>query len=177
VVAIFGRKTARRRPRSVVRQGLAIPDFGAPIDCTPWVLGDLWPDELGTVTAETATLADYLNSDLRRIADAANDKLQAIGRAGLVGPQRQAAETRAVGAARVFAALRIESTLRQLCNEAVPSRAAYLGLRRAQPPTQTIPEPPTGEPAEVNCPAEPQSDEQRLRRLLDFVARQEPRLR
>lgn len=176
-MAIFGRKTTRRRLRRAARQARAIPDLGAPADCAPWVLGDLWPAELQQVTAETASLAGYLNSDLRRIADSANDKLQAISRDGLVGPVRQAAETRVISAARAFATLRIESTLRQLRNETAPSPTEHPGVHRAPPPTEAIPKPLIDEPAELNYPAEAQTDEQLLRRLLEFVARQEPRLR
>ncbi|MGH3563289.1 MAG: DUF5631 domain-containing protein [Mycobacterium sp.] len=240
-MAIFGRKTARQRLRRAARQSLTIPAFSAPVDCTPWVLGDLWPAELATITAETATLAEYLDADLQRIANSANEKLQAISRAGLAGLARQAAEARVINVARAFAVLRVESTVRQLRKEALEFRVEHLSLNPAEQTPQEAPdtterllvdsaeyrpteqhterhlspppppaadpevivpgprharypsdlvvienveEAPTDEPAEAESgaettdePAESESGEQRLRRLLEFVARQEPGLR
>jgi hypothetical protein len=63
-VAIIGRIWARQRLRKAARESLTIPAFSSPIDCTPWVLGGLWPAELSTITAETATLAADLKDDL-----------------------------------------------------------------------------------------------------------------
>jgi hypothetical protein len=180
---------ARQRLRSAARQSLTVPAFSAPADCTPWVIGDLWPAELANATGETVALAEYLNADLQRIADTANAKLQEISRGELAGSQREAAQARVVNIARAYAVLRVESTLRQLRDEPPQSQAEYLGVTSARPaeppqppaPVQTVPpvDPadarPT-EPAEIVLSAA-QSDDQLLRRLLEFVARQEPRLR
>ncbi|HET9876958.1 MAG TPA: hypothetical protein VFQ37_14540, partial [Mycobacterium sp.] len=138
-MAIFGRKTARRRLRTAARQSLAMPAFSAPVDCTTWVLDGLWPAELAAITPETATLAEYLNADLQRIAHSANDKLQAISRSGLAGRARQAAETRVINVARAFAVLRVESTVRQLHQEALQFRAEQFSLN---------PVPQVGDPVE-----------------------------
>lgn len=106
--------TARQRLRRATRESLAIPAFSSPIDCTPWVTGGLWPAELSTVTAETATLAEYLKADLQRIANGANDELKTLKRAGMTDPARQAAEARVIGEARARAGRRVESTIRYL---------------------------------------------------------------
>ena len=121
-MAIFGRRSARQRLRSAARESLRIPAFSTPVDCSAWVLGGLWPIELATLTPETAPLADYLSADLQRIANSANDKLYAIGRSGLAGQARQAAEARVINVARAFAVLRVESTVRQLHNEPLEFR-------------------------------------------------------
>lgn len=173
-------------------------------------MGGLWPAELAKVTPETALLADYLNADLRRIADSANEKLHAIGRSGLAGQDRQAAEARVVNVARAFAVLRVESTVRQLHREALDLGTEYLGLNPvstpvestepvAEQPRHRLPEPVGAGPADppvTQVKAEPvpvaldpvpapppvvpevtESDDQRLQRLLAFVARQQPGLR
>lgn len=106
--------TARQRLRRATRESLAIPAFSSPIDCTPWVTGGLWPAELSTVTAETATLAEYLKADLERIANGANDQLKMLKRAGMTDPARQAAEARVIEEARGRAVRRVESTIRYL---------------------------------------------------------------
>lgn len=106
--------TARQRLRRATRESLAIPAFSSPIDCTPWVTGGLWPAELSTVTAETATLAEYLKADLQRIASGANDQLKMLKRAGMTDPARQAAEARIIEEARGRAVRRVESTIRYL---------------------------------------------------------------
>jgi hypothetical protein len=155
------------------RQSLAIPAFSGPADCTRWVLDDLWPAELTTVTAETATLADYLNVDLQRIVNSANEKLYAISQAGLADPARQAAEAQVIDDARAFAVHRVESTVRQLRTQAVEFPTQYLSPVLAETPTDEPAEP---EPAPV-VDDEPVSGERWLRRLLEFVARQEPGLR
>jgi hypothetical protein len=113
-VAIFGRITARQRLRRASRESLTIPAFSSPIDCTPWVTGGLWPAELSTITAETATLAEYLKADLQRIAHGANDQLKTLKRAGMTEPARQSAEARVIDEARVSAVRRVESTVRYL---------------------------------------------------------------
>lgn len=209
-----------------------MPTFSAPLDCTPWVTGGLWPAELLPGSAETATLAEYLKVDLQRIATSANEDLRAIGRAGMAYPVRRDAEARVIDEARSLAVRRVESTMRQLrqMRQHSPPAARFganrLDLEKTQvipairdaPPravdldkTQVIPavrdEPPadpilpvtepTPPPAEPTPPsadstppaaeptpvpadvAEPRpaaNDEQRLQRLLAFVARQEPRL-
>lgn len=130
-MAIFGRRTARQRLRRATQQSLTIPAFSTPTDCTPWVLGGLWPAELETVTAETATLAQYLKNDLQRIADSANEKLRGLRQAGLPEPLRQSEEARVMNVARAFAVLRVESTVRQLRKEALGFSAEYLSLSAA----------------------------------------------
>jgi len=205
-VAIFGRNTARQRLRRATRDSLAIPTFSSPVDCTPWVIGGLWPAELSTASAETATLAEYLNADLRRIASSANDELRIIRRSGMGDSARQAEEARVVNEARGRAERRVESMVRQLRAEAAggrarPPRHAVRGSRPADidktqvipavrpveaPEIAEIPENVTNVAApqvETTAPPEapqaiaaPESDAERLRRLVAFVARQEPRL-
>ncbi len=91
-----------------------MPAFSSPTDCTPWVIGGLWPAELSTLTDETATLAEYLRTDLQRITSSANNELSIVKRAGLADAARHAAETRVIDEARARAARRVESTIRQL---------------------------------------------------------------
>src|SRR6185437_1682340 len=113
-VGIFGRKSARQRLRRATRESLTIPSFSAAIDCTPWVIGGLWPAELSTQSAETASLAEHLNGDLQRIAESANAELRSLSRAGLTDPARQTAEANVVRDARARAERRVESALRYL---------------------------------------------------------------
>lgn len=113
-MAIFGRKSARQRLRRAARDSLTIPAFNSPIDCTPWVIGGLWPPELSTIDAETSTLGEYLKADLQRITSGANDELKMIRRAGTADSARQAEETRVINEARARAVRRVESTVRQL---------------------------------------------------------------
>jgi hypothetical protein len=110
-VAIIGRIRARQRLRKAARESLTIPAFSSPIDCTPWVLGGLWPAELSTITAQTATLAADLKDDLERITKSTNDQLKIIKRAGLANHARQAQEARLIDEARARAARRVESTI------------------------------------------------------------------
>jgi hypothetical protein len=77
----------------------------------PWVLGGLWPAELSTITAETATLAADLKDDLERFTKSTNDQLKIIKRAGLADHARQAQEARLIDEARARAARRVESTI------------------------------------------------------------------
>src|SRR5262245_21573042 len=91
-----------------------MPAFSSPVDCTPWVIGGLWPAELSTVTDETATLAEYLEKDLQRITGSANKQLGMIKRAGLTDEGRRSAEARVIDEARARAVRRVESTIRQL---------------------------------------------------------------
>ncbi|MGD1256045.1 DUF5631 domain-containing protein [Mycobacterium seoulense] len=130
-MAIFGRMTARQRLRRATRESLAMPAFSSPIDCTPWVIGGLWPAELATLTTENATLAEYLKVDLQRIADNANEQLRMIKRAGLADLSRQAEEARVIDEARARAVRRVESTIRQLRSV----NAGYPRPQVAEPPS------------------------------------------
>ena len=144
-MAIFGRMTARQRLRRATRESLAIPAFSSPIDCTPWVIGGLWPAELSTVTDENATLAEYLKADLQRIADSANEQLKIVKRAGLADQLRQAEEARVIDEARARAVRRVESTVRQLRGVKAGVPAGYPHPQIAEPlspdmdQTQVIP--------------------------------------
>lgn len=205
-MAIFGRVTARRRLRRAIRESLAIPAFTSPLDCTQRVTGGLWPAELMPPTAETASAAECLNADLQRIADNANDVLKVIQRAGLVASVRQDEETRVIEEARALAVHRVQSTVRQLramdaagshldipaqtaprpqtagagtCGDApatgrddAPQRDRHHA--RAGTAVGDAMRPPQTEAVDVVAGTE--SAGQRLRRLLAFVARQEPRL-
>jgi hypothetical protein len=117
--------------RRATQQALSIPTFRTPADCTPLVLGGLWPAELQHVTAENASLAEHLNRDLRRIASSANEKLRAISEAGLSEPVRRAEEARVTNIARAFAVLRVESTIRHLRKEPLGFSPEYLSLGAA----------------------------------------------
>jgi hypothetical protein len=226
-VAIFGRKTARQRLRRATRESLTIPTFSSPVDCTPWVIGGLWPAELSTASAETATLAEYLNADLQRITSSANDELRLIGRAGMADSARQAEEARVINEARARAVRRVESTVRQLRTATAgggarsprhgvkDSATADIDKAQVTPAVAAVevpeiiedreaaareavvvdrddkPEPAMAEhpvaaetvttpraeaPQAPQATAEAESDDERLRRLVAFVARQEPRL-
>lgn len=155
-MALFGRLSARQRLRNAARESLAIPAFSAPVDCSSWVLGGLWPAELATITPETAPLADYLNADLQRIADSANEKLHVISRSELTGPARQAAETRVINVARAFAVLRVESTVRQLHKEALEFGTEYVSLASppAAGPAAQAPADPSEAPRTVDAPGQ-----------------------
>ncbi len=117
------------------------------MDCTPWVLGGLWPAELHPVTSETALIAKYLKNDLQRIADSANERLRTIAAAGLDEQVKNAEESRVINVARAFAVLRVESTVRQL-------RKEPLGF---QPELRSPPRP-LGGRADVGAVAEPQPE-------------------
>lgn len=122
-----------------------MPAFSSPIDCTPWVIGGLWPAELSTITAENATLADYLKVDLEKIADSANEQLKMIKRAGLADVPRRAEEARVIDEARARAVRRVESTIRQLHAGRAGVTAGYPRSQFAEPvspdmhQTQVIP--------------------------------------
>ncbi|WP_369807278.1 DUF5631 domain-containing protein [Mycobacterium sp. 852002-51057_SCH5723018] len=88
--------------------------------------GGLWPAELSTVTAETATLAEYLRADLQRITRSANDELKMIKLAGMPDVVRQAEEARVIDEARALAVRRVESTMRQLDAVKAAARAEHL---------------------------------------------------
>jgi hypothetical protein len=163
------------------------------------VLDGLWPAELSETTAQTATLAEYLNADLHRIVTTANQRLKAINQAQMADPVRRAETQRVLGLARAFAARRVESTVRQIRTgkpqlraEARDAAGATMVLARVteqpavEPPPPTEPgivepdpagPPSTSDPAVAEAPGEPDSGPQRLQRLLTFVARQQPELR
>lgn len=130
-----------------------MPAFSSPIDCTPWVIGGLWPAELSTITAENTALADYLRTDLRRIADSANEQLKMIKRAGLADLPRQAEETRVIDESRARAVRRVESTIRQLRASNAGVTVGHPGPHFAGPPapgmdqTQVIPSVTDAEPS------------------------------
>lgn len=228
-VAIFGRRSARQRLRRATEESLTIPAFSSPPDCTPWVIGGLWPAELSPNNAETAALAAYLKADLDRIVSSANDELRTLRSAVMLDSARRAAEAAVIDEARAWAVRRVESTLRQLRGQPAPpvvprpsatagsggtdlERTRVLPAIKDEHPgaaddlasTRVLPvvedaigeeqpgahekehvqlaAPPEAEiaVAESVAPARgvaaPESDDERLQRLLTFVARQEPRL-
>lgn len=128
-VAIFGRRTARQRLRTAAQESLTIPVFSSP-DCTPWVIGGVWPAELSTISAETARVADYLRDDLQRIARSANDELNIIRRKGMSVSVGHAEATWVIDQARARAVRRVESTLRHLQTTTMSARTASLPAGR-----------------------------------------------
>jgi hypothetical protein len=113
-VAIFGRKSARQRLRRATEESLEFSTFSSHVDCTPWVVGGLWPAELSVLTPQNATLAQYLTTDLDQISESANDQLKMVRRSSLTDSAREAAEVRVIREARALAEKRVESTVRQL---------------------------------------------------------------
>ena len=171
------------------------------MDCTPWVLDGLWPSELNAAGPDSDPLAGYLERDLRRIADSANQRLRVIAAAGLDEDTRRAEESRVFNVARAFAVLRVESTVRQLRREPIgfepvgnaldAPRDVVVEPEVIEPAAPPEPEPiPVAQPAPTPRDAarhakpdpapEPQaaleSDQQRLLRLVRSIARQEPGL-
>ncbi|PJE07630.1 MAG: hypothetical protein CK429_25120 [Mycobacterium sp.] len=144
-MGILGRIAARQRLRRATQESLSVPTFSAQLDCTPWVVGGLWPEELSPASAETAELAKYLNADLQRIARSANDDLRAVGCAGMEYTARRAAEARVIDEARSRAVRRVESTMRQL-RERAQHPGAGSALMRAGRTAD-------GEPAQVHSAA------------------------
>jgi hypothetical protein len=136
-VAIFSRKSARKRLRRASQESLTIPIFSSPVDCTPWVIGGIWPAELSTISAETATLAEYLRADLQRIANSANDQLKIIRRDGMSDSARRAKELRVIDDARAHAVRRVESTVRHLHTERGEGPAGYPRRHVAEDFTET----------------------------------------
>ncbi|GAY17795.1 DUF5631 domain-containing protein [Mycobacterium sp. shizuoka-1] len=167
-MAIFGRNSARQRLKRATQSALSVPAFDTPADCTPWVIGGLWPPELATVTPATATVAEHLKRDLQRIADTANERMGALRHADLPDFARRAEEARIIDSARAFAVQRVESTIRQL-----RSAAIEFDTDPAIPVIVAEPEPESPPQAEPHV----EPDDRRLARLLEFVARQEPGLR
>jgi hypothetical protein len=172
-VAVFGRRSARQRLKRATEQALSVPTFRMPDDCTPWVLGGVWPAELDHLTADTAPLAEYLKRDLQRIADSANHKLRVLNETAMTPDARAAEQNRVVGDARAFALQRVASTMRQL-GQQTEGDTQVLPRLVIDEPTRALPLAVT--PAE---PEEPPAEtaEQRLRRMVDSLARQEPGLR
>jgi hypothetical protein len=151
-----------------------MPAFSSPIDCTPWVTGGLWPAELSTVTAETATLAEHLKADLQRIAHAANDELKLLRRSGMADPSREAAESRVIDEARGRAMRRVESTIRYLHAMRSGAHAPAIPPPRVEPSatdlqkTQVLPtiregKPVAAAPTQVPPDATPRSGRRRRR--------------
>ena len=190
-MARFGRNSARARLRRATRQALSVPTYDNPADCTPWVIGGLWPAELETVTPRTAMIAEYLKNDLQRIANSANERIRALRHAGLPDSVRYAEQARIINVARAFAVLRVESTVRQL-------RSGSMTFGPDCPSLDASPEPfdatqliefsddagmsvdsqyDTAVPEPIAEADEPEPDDERLARLLQFMARQEPGLR
>jgi hypothetical protein len=102
-----------------------MPAFSSPIDCTPWVVGGLWPAELSTITDENASLAEHLRSDLQRITSRTNDELKILKRSGMDDAARSAAQTRTIDEARAHAARRVESAIRHLHARKAPARPRH----------------------------------------------------
>jgi len=48
----LGRRAARQRLRRATHESLTVPVFDSPVDCTPWVIGGLWPAELSMIEVE-----------------------------------------------------------------------------------------------------------------------------
>jgi hypothetical protein len=140
-VARFGRNSARQRLRRATSHALSVPTFDTPADCTPWVIGGLWPAELETVTPRTAIIAEYLKNDLQRIANSANVRIRALRYAGFADDARRAEEARIINVARAFAVLRVESTVRQLCDESLIFGTDYQSVNAAPEPLTSTPEP------------------------------------
>jgi hypothetical protein len=112
-VAIFGRKSTRLLRRAT-HESLRIPVFSSPIDCTPWVLGGVWPAEFSVISAETAGLAEDLRSDLQRIAADANTELKILSRERGSDSIQRADALRLIDNARVRAVRRVELAVRHL---------------------------------------------------------------
>jgi hypothetical protein len=139
-----------------------MPAFSSPIDCTPWVVGGLWPAELSTITDENATLAEHLRDDLQRITSRTNDELKLIRRAGMDDAARQAAESRVIDEARAHAVRRVESAVRHLHTMKVSARPQYARhpsrqvvgryARRDHDQTQVMPAVPAVPPPAVKEP-------------------------
>ena len=175
-MAIFGRNTARQRLKRATQRALSAPTPPTPPDCTPWVIGGLWPPELETVTPATAVIADHLKHDLQRIANSANERLRELRYAELPDFARRAEEVRIIDSSRAYAVQRVESAIRQL-----RSATQEFDTDPAMPviTAQVAPEPvePVGpEPVAFDPEPEPDADTA-LDRLLESVARQEPGLR
>lgn len=190
-MAIFGRNTARQRLKRATQRALSAPTFDAPADCTPWVIGGLWPPELETVTPATAVVAEHLKNDLQRIANSANERLSGLRHTDLPDFARRAEEVRIIDVARSYAVQRVESTIRQLRSAEVefdtdPAIPVVVPQVESQPepdePEPIVVEPIGIQPTVDTAPTiepepEPEPGDHHLERLLELVARQEPGLR
>ncbi|BBY58290.1 DUF5631 domain-containing protein [Mycolicibacterium sarraceniae] len=179
-MAIFGRNTARQRLKRATQRALSVPMFDAPPDCTPWVIGGLWPPELETVTPATETVAEHLKNDVQRIASSANERLRALRYADLPDSARRAEEVRIIDVARSYAVQRVESTIRQLRSAADDFDTDPRIPVVTPPPVESHVVPDEAEPVvaePVAIQPEPEPGDHHLARLLEFVARQEPGLR
>ena len=114
-----------------------MPAFSSPTDCTPWVVGGLWPAELSTITDENATLAEHLRDDLQRIVNRTNDELKLIKRAGMNDAGRHATESRVIDEARAHAVRRVESAVRHLHTMRVSAARSTRGTRAGRWPGAT----------------------------------------
>jgi len=145
-----------------------MPAFSSPIDCTPWVVGGLWPAELSTITDENATLAEHLRDDLQRIISRTNDELKLIKRAGMDDGARHAAESRVIDEAHAHAVRRVESAVRHLHTMKVSARPQYARhpsrqvagryARRDHDQTQVLPAVPAPPPPAVKEPGEDKTE-------------------
>jgi Family of unknown function (DUF5631)/Family of unknown function (DUF5632) len=141
-----------------------MPAFSSPTDCTPWVVGGLWPAELSTITDENATLAEHLRDDLRRIVNRANDELKLIKRAGMNEAARHATESRVINEARAHAVRRVESAVRHLHTMRVSARPQYARhpsrqvARRDHDQTQVMPAIPAAPPPAATEPREDKTE-------------------
>lgn len=152
-MALFGRMTARRRLRKAARASLAIPLFSPGSDCTPWVIGGLWPTELSTPTDETLVLADDLRSDLQRIVAHANDELRQLGHSTLDDASRYARQAGIIEQARSRAVRRVEATLRQI-NTGIAAAATDSPPQEAVGPHAPVHQAPTSALEPSRTPAE-----------------------
>ncbi|GBE64046.1 hypothetical protein MFM001_05080 [Mycobacterium sp. MFM001] len=121
--------------------------------------------------------------------------MRTIRRSGPTGPAQQAEEARVVNGARAFAAERVEAALRQLGKQLedlptdnLPPISPGPGDGPSAEDTQRLPiitaapehradEQPEAAIQDAEAAAEPESDQERLHRLVEFMARQEPGLR
>ncbi len=113
-MAIFGRKSARGLLRRATHESLTVPVFSSPIDCTPWVLGGIWPPELSVISGEAVGLAESLRTDLQRIADDGNTELKILRRDTGSDSAQRANALRVIDNARARAVRRVELAVRHL---------------------------------------------------------------
>jgi Family of unknown function (DUF5631)/Family of unknown function (DUF5632) len=162
-VAGFGRRSTRRRLRRGSRKDRPLPPYQSGTDCTAWVLDGVWPADLAQITPENTAVADYLRRDLLRIAEQANDRIQAIAAAGLDPQLRTAEESRIINVGRAFAVLRVESAVRHLRREPLGFRPDFSAIdapaRSVTPEPEVPPVAEPGEPPEPEIPpaAEPEA--------------------
>lgn len=154
-MALFERMTARRRLRKAARASLAIPVFSPDSDCTPWVIGGLWPAELSTPTDETLALANDLRADLQCIVAHANDELRQLGHRTLDDARRHAQQAEIIEQARTRAVRRVEATLRQInTSNAAVAPADSSPHRAAGSPHAPVHQTATSTPTPSTVPAD-----------------------